>query len=152
MKIWRFEVKYKIVIAFGVIRNEFRGWGFMRQTNVTNIKEIGPCVQELEVKMRVKLAHLVVTLFWQGSILPSISQKTMNNEDLVHSSSFFRPLIQLNPSTLTDSKARTAHMLSSKVNQKSLKSDRYFIHVYPWPAHNGSQLKCSSPSYPFWAW
>ena len=75
LKIWRF---------WGYIKSWLHLWSFQMNSgagalwdeqNVTKIKAIGPCVQELEAKMRVKLALLVVTLFWLGSILPSISPK-----------------------------------------------------------------------------
>ena len=82
---------YEILIAFGGIPNEFKGLGSMRQ-NFTMIKAIRACVQKLlKPKMRVKLSFLVDP-FLTGVYITLNVSKTMNNEDLVHVSSFFQIL------------------------------------------------------------
>ena len=163
LKIWWFWGYIKSWLHLGSFQMNSGAGALWDEQNVTKIKAIGPCVQELEAKMRVKLALLVVTFFWPGSILPSISPKLwiMRIWFIVHHFPDPWPnyIHQLWTSSYphlsggilaSDSKARArgAHMLSSKVNQKSLKFDRYFIQVYPWPEHNDGQMKSSSPSYP----
>ena len=70
---------YNILIAFGDIPDEFRGWGSMTLAhNVTKIKSIRPFVHDIEPKMRVKLRVLVFTLFLVVASLMGPSVQKVN--------------------------------------------------------------------------
>ena len=153
---------YKFVIAFRVIPNEFRGWGSMRRTKCDQDQGNWTLRSGVRGQNESKIGTFGSETFLLWSILPSTSPKLWIVRIwwfmVYHGSSFSSPLTLLYPSTSSyrrlsggilgsDSKLCVVHSLSSEVNQESLRSDRYFIQVYPWTAHNGGQMKSLCPSH-----
>ena len=91
---------YKIVIAFRVIPNEFRGWGSMRRTKCDQDQGNRTLRSGVRGQNEGKIGTFGCDIFLTRVYITLNISKTMNNEDLVHSSSFSRPLTQLYPSTL----------------------------------------------------
>ena len=91
---------YKIVIAFRVIPNEFRGWGSMRRTKCDQDQGNRTLRSGVRGQNEGKIGTFGCDTFLTRVYITLNISKTMNNKDLVHSSSFSRPLTQLYPSTL----------------------------------------------------
>ena len=91
---------YKIVDAFGIIPNEFRGWGSMRRTKCDQDQANRTLRSGVRGQNEGKIGTFGCDTFLTKVYITLNISKTINSEDIIFSSSVTRPLTPLYPSTL----------------------------------------------------
>ena len=91
---------YKIVDAFGIIPNEFRGWGSMRRTKCDQDQVNRTLRSGVRGQNEGKIGTFGCDTFLTKVYITLNISKTINSEDIIFSSSVTRPLTPLYPSTL----------------------------------------------------